>query len=466
MDAIIYTKYSTERRPELCIKTHIMLHENEKYVLKVPASETAQTHIDQINKRYFDLTQLYQPMGICINTCSKTDQGIRLEYIEGITYEEILDELLTKQDYLGIIEKIKIYKQKLLDCLPHHLFVKTEEFCRVFGNMEMPMMLEAVPLSDIDLIFSNVVIDHTGKWNIIDFEWTFAFDIPVNFILYRAISDYLYRSNKRDAIWHLDLLQLFGITEAEKNLYEKMNQAFYDYVNGNVCSIGTLSNKMNKTKYIVKDLLVHYIPGQVQVFYDYGDGYSEECSEFINCSRLDDGMYMLHLNNFQQVKSIRIDPTNQYCIIDIKKFITVSIDGESKEALFYNNGEHLSDTMYVYNTDDPQWVIPDVEKLKEIEVDFYIANISKEIAGICSVDGVTLYNSNLELKQICAEREMAITNHVEQCEEQQRKLREQEKVLNEQKGEITKLAESIEALQHTVSWKITKPLRVIRKIGK
>lgn len=485
MDRILYTKYSTERKSDLRIKTCIMNGDDGKYIVKKPMTMSARKHIDSIYHSYMELSDLYSKSGININACNRCEEGIQFDYIEGITLEEKMDEALEQQDYLSIIEMIKEYKARLLDHVEHKKFNVSKDFLNVFGNIEIPNCCDSMKVTDIDMIFGNIIIDSTGKWNIIDYEWTFNFEIPVNYVLYRAICDYLFRSNKRDEIWHLNLLQLFGISEEEKKLYDSMDQAFHRYVNGDTCSLGTLNYQINNTKYVVKDLLVRYIPGQVQVFYDYGDGYSEEHSEFINCQKAEDGMYSLRIENLNQVKSVRVDPTNQYCIIDIRTFCLIERDG-NREAVFYNNGEHIGDTMYVYNTDDPQWVVPDItDDIKAIQVDFYITNISKEIAGICVQDSVAVYNSNLELKQLCAQQEMAITDDKRQLEEKEQQICEKEQQIHEKEQKIcekdqqisklqsdiqlymteaTQAQQVIQAMENSTSWKLTKPVRILGKL--
>ncbi len=494
MDQILYTKYSTERRTELKIKTCILEGTEGRYILKCPMSDAAGSHVASIYDHYVALSGLYEGSGIQINHCEPVpdSETIRFSYVTGTTFEQHLDAYMARQDYLGILDEIRLYKKKLLDCLEQKQFVCTKGFRSVFGDVEIPMPLEAVSVANIDLIFGNIIIDAEGKWNIIDYEWTFDFDVPVNFILYRAICDYLYSSNKRDELWHLNLLQLFGISEAEQQVYKCMDRAFHSYVNGDSCPLALLSNEINNTKYVVNDLLVRYIPGQVQVFYDYGSGYSEEDSEFMNCQKAEDGRYTLRIDKLSQVKQVRIDPTNQYCIIDIRDFQVTDMEGGRRDAVFYNNGEHIGDTMYVYNTDDPQWVVPEIDSgIQEIEVNFYITTVSKEIAGICSTDGVLLYNSSLEVKQLCATQEEAIREK----EDENQKLRQDCELLqqeccsrenanqalrqecNAREGENQELRQLcaareaviqdkehvIEEMLQSTSWKLTKPVRWLGK---
>ncbi len=388
MDRIIYTKYSNERDTRLRIKTHIRESEKQRYILKLPMTDAAQLHIDSIYNMYNMLTELYSGTSIKINKCIPYDKGIRFEFLDGITFEEILDEHLARKDYLGIIDLIREYKSKLLDRISTKQFIPTEGFNRVFGNVDLNKSLEAVSVANIDLIFSNIIVDKDNEWNIIDYEWTFAFEVPINFILYRALCDYLYRSNKRDELWHLELLQLFGIDEGEKKLYQEMDRAFHKYVSGDTSSLAQINESVNNTKYVVKDLLTTYIPGQVQVFYDYGEGFSEDNSEFVNCLKDEQGMYKLSINRLDNVKSVRIDPTNQCCLARISDFkikkSEYSQNDEIIENTFFNNGVEIGESLFAYNTDDPQWVLTEIDDtFTEINISFSLSCVSPEMIGIC-----------------------------------------------------------------------------------
>ena len=278
MDRILYTKYSNERDTKLRIKTQVIESEGQRYIRKLPMSDYAKSHIESINSMHKKLTELYKDTNIKVNKCAPYKEGVQFEFINGDTFEKKLDQHLAVKDYLGIIDLIKEYKSKIFGGIKIKQFVPTDEFKEVFGDVHLTTSLDAISVSNIDLIFSNIIVDDEGFWNIIDYEWTFDFDVPVNFIIYRALCDYLYSSNKRDELWHLDLLQLFGIDDNEKQIYQEMDSSFHRYVSGDTSALAHINERINNTKYVVRDLLTTYIPGQVQVFYDYGDGFSEDNS--------------------------------------------------------------------------------------------------------------------------------------------------------------------------------------------
>lgn len=66
-------------------------------------------------------------------------------------------------------------------------FQKTPEFVRVFGDADLPDGLTAMPFSNVDWIFENVVEGKDGGITLIDYEWCFDFPVPLEFVLYRAL---------------------------------------------------------------------------------------------------------------------------------------------------------------------------------------------------------------------------------------------------------------------------------------
>lgn len=75
----------------------------------------------------------------------------------------------------------------------------TQQFQTVFGSVQFtqPMMCRAV--SDIDMIFSNA-LERGDGYELIDYEWTFDFPIPVKFLEYRCLYYYIYGSEKRTCL--------------------------------------------------------------------------------------------------------------------------------------------------------------------------------------------------------------------------------------------------------------------------
>lgn len=382
MKNIVYCKYSNDRGNKFNIKTSIAIDEdNNKIVYKEASSIESEEHIKNIYKHYKILSENYNKNNIAINKCEWIDNKLKFEYLEGKTLENILDELFQRKDYSGIVDKIKEYITRICNLNVKIKFEVTEEFTDVFGKVNLPSNLESSYVNNIDLVFSNIIV--TDIWNVIDYEWTFDFPVPFNYIIYRAIYYYVHGSSKRSDLISLDLFKLVGISSEERIEYEKMEKHFQNYILGSNISLWRMYDNMGKKRIDVSQLISNSnfidINSRAQVFYDRGAGYSEEDSYFCNPYNDKNNLYNLKIKITDEVNSIRIDPSSNYCIVKVNSVMRI---GETCDYIdYYSNGINLSDDLILFTTMDPQIIISDLNKSETnmIEIEFKNENISFEI---------------------------------------------------------------------------------------
>lgn len=362
MHRVLYVKHSDERRPELRIRTSVIEEDDVRYVVKSPVSPKSDAHVASMLRKHDLLEELYRPAGIGVNHCIFDGVNVRFDYIEGRTLESMMDECLQRQDLDGLYGLVETYVSRLLRTDTTHPFRVSEEFTALFGEQAVLEDAVALPASDFDLIFSNVIVDSDGNWNIIDYEWTADFDVPNGFLLYRALTDYLYRSNKRDVLWDQNVYERFGITESDRKTYASMEEHFQKYVSGDGRTLNALAAETNHTEFHVEDAVKAYVPGRVQVFYDRGQGFDEANSKFLTCKIAEDGYYELEIDCDTQVENVRIDPTDRLAMVCLKELSVYTAEGEKKDPHFWTNGAGVDGDIYVYHTDDPQWAIQNVRE--------------------------------------------------------------------------------------------------------
>ena len=159
MKKIIYSKYSNERADQFKIRTDILEDlEGIKFVHKTALTSEAQSHINNIYTNYNLLSKQYKNSKICINKCCKIETGLEFEYVEGRTLTEELDELLFKENYMEIFERIKEYVSIIEAGIEKKSFQLTDDFINVFGKVNLPYSIKAAHINNIDLIFSNIII--------------------------------------------------------------------------------------------------------------------------------------------------------------------------------------------------------------------------------------------------------------------------------------------------------------------
>ena len=230
---IIYTKYSNDRRPELAIRTDITETDGKRAVLKIPATPRASQHIEKTARAGKALAKLFEGSPFRANRGVLKDGSLELEYLTGRTMEEVFDDLIN--DHEALKDALDSFLKKI-ETLADTSFEVTDGFKTVFGEADRGdgfdalKGLPAVSVSDIDMIPGNIIDGE--HWDVIDYEWTFLFPLPVSFIIWRSLFYYIRTSGKRFWLEDEGLFEAFGIDAGLFALYEAMEAAFQAYVDG------------------------------------------------------------------------------------------------------------------------------------------------------------------------------------------------------------------------------------------
>lgn len=140
---------------------------------------------------------------------------VQLEYLEGCTLEEMLDECLEEEDL--------------------------ESFRKLFYEyMNKISYRPQQPVSDYDLIFGNILVDMNGRWNLIDYEWTFEEIVDTNALAFRALYCYQMGNGKRKKLVLEDWTKELGINEEAAKEYRARERRFQKAVTGNRVSVSDM----------------------------------------------------------------------------------------------------------------------------------------------------------------------------------------------------------------------------------
>ena len=227
MSEIVYSKYANERAPQFALRTDIVRNDKDVLVVhKTPLCQEASDHVKNIYAFGEALNKQYANSRFAFNNCQETLTGVELEFIDGVSLEQIADKLL----YAGKVDEVEklllevikeLYKTK-----GNKEFQKTAEFVKVFGEVDLAPDLPCMPISDIDMIMSNIM--QGDKWTVLDYEWSFDFPIPVQFIAYRLLHYYLYASPIRNVLRERNLMEKAGISTGTEEIYYQMERHFQD----------------------------------------------------------------------------------------------------------------------------------------------------------------------------------------------------------------------------------------------
>lgn len=432
MKKIIFSKYSNERSDLFKIRTDILAdNQGKKIVQKRPLTLQAQQHIDNIYKNYELLSDLYDNENISINKCKKINgSGIEFEYLNGKTLAEKLEELACKEKYIEIVELIKNYVD-IISCATEEKFIISEDFEQVFGKVDLPGYLKALNISDIDLIFSNIILG--DKWNIIDYEWTFNFPVPLNYTIFRSIKIFIDQSSMKEKLEKLGLYELFGIDEKQINEYMSMEYNFEKYVLKECIPMKKLYGKTIGMNMDIKELIENekdkIFTNSIQVFFDYGMGFNENDSyKFYKLPKDNKVKFQIEIDN--KIKRVRIDPAICENILSIEYLR--GYNGKYYDMKFYSNGIAVENEL-LFIDNDPQIII------ENIKSDTVRLEIEYKIQLIPNSSAINLSNYINHKNDYLADKDKELMSAKESLIEKEKELASINKDLSDMKKKVEKL---------------------------
>lgn len=227
---LVFTKYSYERSETFALRTDLRKSKEtgEWYAKKSALQKEAEEHVKGLPEISRRLSDFYRGSGIEVCPCR---EDVTFPFVSGQTLQEKIESLVTTSKYDEIRSLIREYCFRVKkNC--KEPFRETREFRKVFGKVKLPKKLICADISDIDLIFSNIILAENDTWKVIDYEWTFTFPVPLHFLLYRAFYFACHQIQPCEVLSLPDLLMEEGITESEQREYEKMEASFQSYVTG------------------------------------------------------------------------------------------------------------------------------------------------------------------------------------------------------------------------------------------
>lgn len=448
----VYAKYSNDRAAEFAIITDIINVNSEHLVRKYAATPLAEAHISRLSDWGTALTAKYRDSKLQIVAGEKRDHYIEYAYIDGITLEERCDAYLKAgkteeakavlHEYIGLIRERNGTEE----------FILTEEFSeafeRVFGTVVFKNTMHGgtavyensdsnfyMPVNNIDMVLNNV-IEQNESWYLIDYEWTFPFPVPVEFIIYRILHYYLEGHAGREALQYEDFLE---VAPEDLKVFAQMEQKFQAYVKGTRVPLRDLYETMGKAATDVV-AVVHAAECESKLYRDYGAGYKEDTATNYAVSPDRHNLFTYAWKVEPGVKKYRFDPAEHGAVV---KFVRVTGNRGQKVA-FTTNGIQLEEQTYVYQ-DDP-WIEIEVAGtvLTELKVQYYVQS-----------DKVSLFETIQKYEQQKQEADAAIAALTDE-----RNLYQEH--LLAAHAQIAALESEKAALLNSKSWRLMKPVRKLK----
>lgn len=344
-EKILYSKFSNERAKEFSVFTQLGRNKQGSWVRRYPAFLEAEKHGQRLLEIWKALKDSYENEGFFLNTCELGSNGsyAELEYLEGETLEEVLDRLVEKNDIEQAEEKLLWYFDKIRRLHSSCEFVVTEDFRRIFGNPALSEQLRCGEVSNVDLVPGNLIINDKGN-HVIDYEWSFFFPVPANYLIYRIIYYYVYSDEKRLCLAGRGLYEKAGITEKELAAYQEMEVNFQKYILGEQIPMRNLYNDISPGKVDVKQYYRQISEQRqrtrLQVFWAKDKSFTEEASAYYP---LVPGKNEIRITIPEDASYIRMDPGEEPVICRILG-LTCLDDGKvfeiSTNGIYMDKGKY------------------------------------------------------------------------------------------------------------------------------
>lgn len=428
---IAYVKLPLTRRREFCIETRIDEKDGKKVVTKRPVFPEAAAHLDKMVD-FYDKHPTY--LGYKVAPVRKEGEVLDFDYVEGVTLEQkILDAL-----HAGNIGKA----EAIIAAFAAHIRSGAElyasfdfpEFERMFGRVPKGQSFLCQKVSNVDMIFSNVIVSGDDQ-TLIDYEWVYDFPVPVDFIIWRALY-MLFHTNEdvRTRLTFGRLLHVAGVTIVEDGLFEEWNHHFNDDFISNRVMIRYYGQTVGVAQLLDQQYDMYNLSSTLEIC--YADG-SKETIEAKPKVSFDHYRVRFDLSDKRR-KGRRIDHLRWrpgHAPMELK-----GLHAENDNDIEFRpqNGMIEDDDRVLFATWDP-WcaVFGDFGELEELSI-------------ACGYEARIDILLPLLLRK--SEAALQLEGYQKQCADQQREI---ERLT----AELTKAQHERDEILNSRSWKITSKLR-------
>ncbi len=451
MREIIYTNYPYERDPKFNTRTEIVIDNGIKKVYKYPKSEKSKAHVAQMYNYYNTCKDIVGKSDVRLCKCEKENDRLAFEYIEGDDIRAILCCLIKDGDISQVVCILEKFYEVITALCEEKEFHPSHEFMDVFGNVvpKYDGKILVMNPANIDLNFDNIILSD-GKFVILDYEWTFSFDVPMEFILYRSLYNLLIHNLKFE---ELNLFEKFEISKENIEIYKDMEDTFQKYVLGDIHYVNEYHHRSIDVRNSVKNSELHF-----SIYEDYGNGFSENNRFFYMQNLTDKGEFEFTHVLTDGTKKIRLDPGEMPLVIDFGDYFEYSA----------TNAYYCKGNKFYFSDVDPQLEIDlssgiqkqitfkgRAEKIGDLticEIDAIKDDHNKEISKLNDV-----INKNMQLLQ---KKDIAI-------EEKNELLQERDEALHKLENDVNSLNDLSRDLQFKLNYAHEHPVKhLIKKIIK
>lgn len=362
--SVTYARFSNDRAQKYRILTEFREENGQVRVVKKALVPEAKEHVEHLVTAFEELKARFSGTPLSVCPCRKEADGeVSFDRAEGIPLEELLDRKLFTGDLAGFNGLIRAYA-------------------------EAAGANDSYPASDPDMTFANILVDRDGAMCAIDYEWEEARPMAAKDLLVRALTVYFAENPKRESkIPEAFLKDHFGITDEDLEAGRAAEKAFQAKVTGGSIPLSSFRAMLGMDVIVPKEIQAQN-PGieketlskeefrakkeekkrkadsisSVQIYFDRGNGYSEQDSYFAPEMYGDEGRMSLTVRVPGDVRNLRVDPALCPCFVLPEK---MTVDGRTVHAVrkaMRCSGTENPDGSITFTTNDP-WMEWRMDKL-------------------------------------------------------------------------------------------------------
>lgn len=314
---IQYVKMNTDRNPGFRIYTKIWEEQGKRYVGKYPADEKAEKHLLHMNR-----VKAGEHASWKYVTGEEKGGAVIYDYLEEATLDDMVSVLLSKREGRRVEELVDDFYRVFLSNSQEREDYYGEEFEKVFGPGRCSGTKKCCKNLDIDLIFDNIFC-RNGTYEVIDTEWVFPFEIPVEYVMWRVLNELFYKHpGLSQIVSHRGLEEKYGITPEDAAVFKEWEIHFaYQYVG----SYGLQKYEKEPLRPEMEKIALYYgreryLSGKLYI--NTGNGYNE--GETITKKvPLCEGHFSLKMTLPQggKAKNLRWDPGDYPCRCQVERVV-------------------------------------------------------------------------------------------------------------------------------------------------
>lgn len=357
-----YVKISANRSPAYRIAT--ILYDRRNEAVKIPLTEAAAKHLQKMS------ASAGKCDGVLKNVaCLERGTQYVFPLLKNPSLYSMLKTLCDQGKVIDARKKLETFCRSLLANLQVKQQSVSEEFIRVFGSDVCTIPLHWATNLNIDLTASNVMIED-GGYSVIDYEWIFPFEIPVEYIIWRLVMQV---QNDLQKLQFGEMIEELGIRKEISDVFVKWEQHFANEYIGIVNLNRFAKENLNRVYRVLNGSvkLPDYDRSNA-LYWDNGSGFSEKNKIIAIAVKIDENEYTVSfaLPENHKIERLRWDPI-EHCGCEIS-ILEMETQG-TIDRIFAGEYSIHDGNRWIQYSSDPQLILSgDFEKADSLYIHFQL----------------------------------------------------------------------------------------------